>query len=285
MRKKLGAVSGSMILLMLIGFVLPWVEVSCAGQPMITQNGLQVLAGDISSAMPQDPTSETTTEPQDTTEPSSTGRASQSDVDPAWWLVLVLLGGIAGGVGGLMALGRARKPGLMATVGSGVAAATLTLSLIVGFPIDNKLQEANEGMKQLGDMDSSEDSSGGLTTDSGFSPQFQTELKYGVWIALLAVWIQLGAGIGLLKQKPPLRMGPGMPPPPRPGGGQQPYGHAHPAGPAPQRVPYPGQQPAGGQMPQQRPMQPGQARPLPPQRPGQPQAPRQPRGPGQRPPG
>ena len=136
------------LFLSLIFFFLPWINVTCNGQSLATQSGLQAATGKLamssefeSMAKAGDPSGK------------GGGQMGQSDTDKAPLLWLVLLTVVAGIIFGLLACpGINVIPGLrtplIAMILAGVTFLLLTVQMVMGFPIRKSVEDQIEKDKK-----------------------------------------------------------------------------------------------------------------------------------------
>jgi hypothetical protein len=137
----------------LIGFLLPWLVVSCQGTEIATATGLQMATGDIDIAN------------------GMGGRPP--DVDPALWVVLVLLLAVGG-----LAASFLLKPVKRAAAAAAGLALTATLIAAIGMPLT--LAEAKRPPSQSGDSWEA-----GMGQAAAASMRVETRLGY--WLTLLGL--------------------------------------------------------------------------------------------------
>ncbi|MDC1142523.1 hypothetical protein OAU50_05490 [Planctomycetota bacterium] len=220
MKKVFGGISGSMALLLIIGFFLPWIEVSCAKMPLVEQTGMQVVLGD---AQPS-PSMQKMSEGMGGEKSEAPGGDAAKNTSGALWLILVALGGIAAGVGGFLALAK-KNTGVLVTVGSGIAILVLGGTMLIGFPMENEIKAEMD--KKLAESKKEDGGNEAIGAQMGASI-IQVNYKVGLWMVLLAVAVQLGSGFVLIFTGKPTTAA--LPQPPRRGGprtgkGLQPYGN------------------------------------------------------------
>jgi hypothetical protein len=124
------------LLTALILFLLPWTNVTCAGQRVATQTGLQAAYGGVSEAQPE------TTGPIKTT-----SKAKDENLAAAWLVAIAGILVLAGVAVSLQALVRNVAPAVAPGLLAGVALLLLGIQAIVGFPIGEGLDELSAQIK------------------------------------------------------------------------------------------------------------------------------------------
>jgi len=173
---------------LLVFFSLPWLTLSCAGQPIGRQNGFQVVYGGVTSL-----------EKKDGKKDASGGAESEEGVRKpesvaAWWLAVVPLGALAAGYAGLR-IARGRRHERLALAGSGVAALVLTLNLVAGLPFEREIARAQEEAKS--NRKRGDDGVGDM-----LASVIQARRTRAPWGACLTTWAMLGLAIHLSRRSP-----------------------------------------------------------------------------------
>ncbi len=170
--------------LVVVFLLFPWVEVSCAGQPLISQAGYQVVIG--SGSLPGGA--------EDAKSPANDAlekERQKGESIAAWWLLLALAGtGTAGYFGVRMTKSAAEraaraKPAALASL---VGAAILSASLVVGLPLERRVGDAQAKMQ----AEARENDGGIQRLGSALGAAIRAERKTGAWLTLLAMWGQVG---------------------------------------------------------------------------------------------
>jgi hypothetical protein len=158
--------------LLLIAMAMPWVGLSCAGTPLLEQNGFQVVVGAASPANPA---------MRKSPEQLAKENTKNGESIAAWWLALTLLGAIgAGALGVAIARGKDAhaRPALALST---VSALVLSGSLIARLPLERKIEDVTASMTKVQRRE-------GLGGALGIA--LTTERRGGVWLALASVWGQ-----------------------------------------------------------------------------------------------
>jgi hypothetical protein len=177
-------------LALLVFFAVPWLGVSCSGVEVATQNGYQVMVG---SATVNSVESE-----QKVLFEERARRTGGSNLHAAWWLWFVVLGvGGAGYAGFRLAQGD-EKAAKVAAASSGLAAVVLSLSLIVGLPLESKISDFNTAIASRMHAQSAPLVKG-IGTAMPAMPVFgadtmnaSSERFAGLWFSLVTVWLLVG---------------------------------------------------------------------------------------------
>lgn len=175
----LSAIAGLVFVLMF----LPWVEVSCGGQPLLSQNGYQVVAG--------------TTTVADETDPAAIRRERENDeTKAAWWLALALLGTAGAGFQGVRMTtdARAARPAFW---GALFAAAVLSISLAFGLPAERRVSRARGDLTERARDKEPTDEVG-----AALASVLQSERRPGLWLTLSAMWVQVAVAAFLIYVRP-----------------------------------------------------------------------------------
>ncbi|WP_296819484.1 hypothetical protein [Brevundimonas sp.] len=149
--------------LALVGFFMPWLLVSCQGQPIATATGWQMAMGEMSAI----------------------GDATVAqDADPAWWAILALVL-ILGGAAATFFL---KPPKRAALVLAGAAGAALVLCA-VGMNLAISEGRSNAVRPEAGADPAA------AQMQSAMAEALRFELRYGYWVTLLGLAIATGAGV------------------------------------------------------------------------------------------
>ncbi|HMG48070.1 MAG TPA: hypothetical protein VK614_11485 [Allosphingosinicella sp.] len=157
----------------LLLFVLPWVTISCAEQPLITMSGVDLATGHV---MMHNPMTGATESPPG---------ASGGDI----WVILAALLILAGLAASFVLKGR---NGLIANMaGAGLAAAALAYTVLVRIP-----HEARSG------------NAAGAASSGGPSPEqiaqmIQVKVQIGFWLTLLALVAAIVLDVLAMKRSAP----------------------------------------------------------------------------------
>lgn len=176
----LTALAGLVFVLMF----LPWLEVSCAGESVLSQNGYQVVAG--------------TTTVADDADPAAVRRERENEeTKAAWWLALALLGTAGAGLQGARMVrdARAGRPAFWAAL---FGATVLSISLAVGLPAERRVARARGDLTEP-DRDE---------VGAALASVLDSEREPGLWITLAAVWAQVAVAGFLLYVRPSPRREP-----------------------------------------------------------------------------
>lgn len=197
--QKTGYGLSGLSILLLVFLALPWTSVSCAGREVFTQNGYQVIVGDASSPMAE----------SGKKEPGMKQPGQDGESIAAWWLLLVPLGALAAGFAGFRHARGADGAGKLAAGASGVAAATLSLALLVGLPIEAKVQEAKDEMAKEQKKSAAEDegfAQMGKELGNAMGDLIVVKRENGAWYTLLASFAMLGVSIVMLRTSGPPKL-------------------------------------------------------------------------------
>ncbi len=141
--------------LALVGFVLPWLTVSCTGQPLATASGLDLVVGHLTY---QDP---------------STGKITHESGAPDWALVAALAVIGTGLVLSFVARGRAALQALLATSAA---------AFVLCFAGEQTAQQPPNGAN-------------GRPLPTQTAQLFRFDQRYGFYVTVVALSAAAGAGL------------------------------------------------------------------------------------------
>jgi hypothetical protein len=179
------------MLVALFGFILPWVMVSCSGQPIAHLSGLDLATGGVTVRNP------------------STGALQHQRGAPNLWIGLTLAAVLAGAIVGFVLKAKAAVVGVLAA-----ALIALAASVIGVLGITRSVQDEAQRQQQL-------TAAGQQPVDPSVAALFRVELQYGYYLTVAGLLAAIGAGGLVLSGREGLLTGAGAaagPPPARPEG-------------------------------------------------------------------
>ena len=160
------------MLVALFGFVLPWVLVSCSGQPLAHLSGLDIATGGATVRNP------------------SSGALQHQQGVPNYWIVLTLASAIAAVAVSFLLKARAAAVGVL--VASVVA---LAASAVGVTGVTRSIQDEARRQQSTG--------SPGQPADPSLAGLFRVELQYGYFVTVAGLLAAIGAcGVSLSSRKP-----------------------------------------------------------------------------------
>jgi len=143
----------------LVGFLLPWVTVSCSGSPLATMSGMDMAVGRMQLTNPM------------------TGVVQARNVDPSWWVIAALAVAVAALIVSFLLRPKA--------AGAVLAAGALTAGALGAGALQGTTQAAH---KELAEQRS--DNEFGAIAASAITVQ----RRYGFWVSMAGFLAALGLG-------------------------------------------------------------------------------------------
>lgn len=176
--------------LALLLFVLPWVTISCAEQPLVSMTGVELATGHVMMHNPMTGASE------------SPPGANGGDI----WVILAALLIVAGLAASFLLKG---KNGLIANMaGAGLAAAALAYTVLVRIP-----NAAHSGSAGAGAGAAGPAAPGGPSPEQ-IAQMIHVEVEIGFWLCLLALIAAIVFDVLALKKAAPAPYAAAAPAPP-----------------------------------------------------------------------
>jgi len=150
------------MLVALFGFVLPWVLVSCSGQPLAHLSGLDLATGGATVRNP------------------NSGALQHQQGAPNYWIVLTLAGVIAGAAVSFVLKARAAAVGALAAAVVSLAASVVGVSGITRDIQDEARREQPTGGP-------------GQPADPSLAGIFRVDLQYGYFVTVAGLLAAIGA--------------------------------------------------------------------------------------------